>query len=104
MLSEARRRRAVWLTAADGVVPSSSTRGCTLAAVHSESMSEPQKKNTKLNSEHVWKYVGQFCPPAFADLELRRTLRYVQRPPVDIYIYRKIMPVVRLGWLAPARQ
>ena len=22
----------------------------------------------------------------FADLEIRRTLRYVQRPPVDIYI------------------
>ena len=40
-------------------------------------------------------------PPTNAYLEVRRTLRYVQRPDIDI---RKIVPVARLGWLAPARQ
>ena len=41
---------------------------------------------------------AKFRSSCDAYLEVRRTLRYVQRPD------RKIVPVERLGWLAPARQ
>ena len=58
--------------------------------------------------EHYGMATGPPPTNAYLEVCIRRTLRYVQRPDrhkyIHKYIYRKIVPVARLGWLAPARQ